>query len=103
MGFGHRVYRVRDPRAAVLSSAADHLYQGRDDDFFETVRAFETVAVDALAARAATAASTPTSSSTPPPCSRASGFRWNCSRRRSRSRESPGGWPTASSSGQTTD
>ena len=51
MGFGHRVYRVRDPRAAVLSSAADHLYQGRDDDFFETVRAFETVAVDALAAR----------------------------------------------------
>jgi citrate synthase len=51
MGFGHRVYRVRDPRAAVLSSAADRLYQGRDDDFFETVRAFETVAVDALAAR----------------------------------------------------
>ncbi|MFB1064971.1 citrate synthase [Natrinema sp. H-ect4] len=51
MGFGHRVYRVRDPRAAVLSSAADRLYQGRDDDFFEAVRAFETVAVDALAAR----------------------------------------------------
>ncbi|WP_049901934.1 citrate synthase [Natrinema sp. J7-1] len=50
MGFGHRVYRVRDPRAAVLSSAAERLYAAsEDDDFFETVRAFESVAVDALA------------------------------------------------------
>jgi citrate synthase len=50
MGFGHRVYRVRDPRAAVLQSAAEQFYQEAGDaDFFETVQAFEDVAVDALA------------------------------------------------------
>ncbi|NHN46897.1 citrate synthase/methylcitrate synthase [Halostella sp. JP-L12] len=50
MGFGHRVYRVRDPRAAVLSTAAERFYEERGDaDFFETVREFEDVAVDALA------------------------------------------------------
>ncbi|MEY7848853.1 citrate synthase [Natrarchaeobius sp. A-rgal3] len=50
MGFGHRVYRVRDPRAAVLSNGAERLYaQSADADFFETVQAFESVAVDALA------------------------------------------------------
>ncbi len=26
MGFGHRVYRVRDPRAAVLAKAAERFY-----------------------------------------------------------------------------
>lgn len=51
MGFGHRVYRVRDPRAAVLSAAAERFYEGREsEDFFQTVRDFEDVAVDALAA-----------------------------------------------------
>jgi citrate synthase len=50
MGFGHRVYRVRDPRAAVLQDAAEDFYaDGGDSDFFETVQAFEDVAVDALA------------------------------------------------------
>jgi citrate synthase len=50
MGFGHRVYRVRDPRAAVLSSAAERFYEASGDtDFFETVTAFEDVAVDVLA------------------------------------------------------
>lgn len=50
MGFGHRVYRVRDPRAAVLQSAAEDFYAaGGDSDFFRTVRDFEDVAVDALA------------------------------------------------------
>ena len=50
MGFGHRVYRVRDPRAAVLSSAAERFYESADDDeFFETVQRFEDVAVDVLA------------------------------------------------------
>jgi citrate synthase len=28
MGFGHRVYRVRDPRAEVLARAAERLYRG---------------------------------------------------------------------------
>ncbi|WP_255151551.1 citrate synthase/methylcitrate synthase [Halorarius halobius] len=50
MGFGHRVYRVRDPRAAVLSAAAERFYEaGGDGDFFETVTEFEDVAVDVLA------------------------------------------------------
>ncbi|WP_327054076.1 citrate synthase/methylcitrate synthase [Halomicrococcus gelatinilyticus] len=50
MGFGHRVYRVRDPRASVLSSAAERFYEASgDDDFFETVQSFEDVAVDVLA------------------------------------------------------
>ncbi len=47
MGFGHRVYRVRDPRAAVLQRAAERFYDA-DDDFFRTVMDFERVAVDAL-------------------------------------------------------
>ena len=51
MGFGHRVYRVRDPRAAVLEAAAERFFEsGGDADFFETVRAFEDVAVERLAA-----------------------------------------------------
>ncbi len=50
MGFGHRVYRVRDPRAAVLSGAAERFYDaGGDAAFFETVTAFEEVATDLLA------------------------------------------------------
>ena len=50
MGFGHRVYRVRDPRAEVLSSAAEQFYSdGGDKAFFDTVREFEGVAVDVLA------------------------------------------------------
>ncbi|WP_332899728.1 citrate synthase [Haladaptatus sp. CMSO5] len=52
MGFGHRVYRVRDPRAAVLSAAAERFYEaGGDADFFETVSAFEATAVELLAAQ----------------------------------------------------
>jgi len=49
MGFGHRVYRVRDPRAAVLSSAAEQFYQdGGDAEFFEAAEEYEEVAVAAL-------------------------------------------------------
>lgn len=50
MGFGHRVYRVRDPRAAVLEAAAEQFYiEGGNAEFFETAQAFESVAVDLLA------------------------------------------------------
>jgi len=50
MGFGHRVYRVRDPRAGVLEAAAERFYrEDGDTDFFTTVRSFEDVAVDLLA------------------------------------------------------
>ncbi|WP_101297651.1 citrate synthase/methylcitrate synthase [Halegenticoccus soli] len=52
MGFGHRVYRVRDPRAAVLSDAAERFYaadSSGDEAFFETALETEEAAVDLLA------------------------------------------------------
>jgi citrate synthase len=50
MGFGHRVYRVRDPRAAVLESAAEQFYgSSADTQLFETAREFESIATEMLA------------------------------------------------------
>jgi citrate synthase len=51
MGFGHRVYRVRDPRAAVLSTAAERFYADDEAEraFFETATTFEDVARELLA------------------------------------------------------
>jgi citrate synthase len=50
MGFGHRVYRVRDPRAEVLARAAARLYEGSEqEDLFELVQAVERAAVEVLA------------------------------------------------------
>jgi len=51
MGFGHRVYEARDPRAAVLSTAAREFFDTSDEGqaFFETVRTVEDTAVDLLA------------------------------------------------------
>lgn len=49
MGFGHRIYRVRDPRADVLKAVAEHLRGGENRiRFAETV---EAVALDLLARR----------------------------------------------------
>ncbi|MFY4815124.1 citrate synthase/methylcitrate synthase [Halorubrum salsamenti] len=49
MGFGHRVYRARDPRAAVLESAAKRFYiDGGDADFFDAAQEFEDIATDLL-------------------------------------------------------
>jgi citrate synthase len=48
MGFGHRVYRVRDPRAPVLAGAAERFYEDDDSGFYETATAFEDVARDLL-------------------------------------------------------
>lgn len=49
MGFGHRVYSVRDPRASVLSEAAEQFYdEGGNSAFFETAREMEAVAGDLL-------------------------------------------------------
>jgi citrate synthase len=49
MGFGHRVYRVRDPRAAVLSAAARRYFEAAGETaFFETAERLESVALDAL-------------------------------------------------------
>lgn len=50
MGFGHRVYKVRDPRAAVLSAAAQKLYQADGDmALYQLARHVEETAVELLA------------------------------------------------------
>lgn len=50
MGFGHRVYKVRDPRADVLSGAAERLYRnGGDMALYTLVQAVEAKAVELLA------------------------------------------------------
>jgi citrate synthase len=50
MGFGHRVYKVRDPRAEVLSAAADRMASGGESaELVELARAVEAVALRLLA------------------------------------------------------
>jgi citrate synthase len=34
MGFGHRIYRIRDPRANVLAAAAERLYTSGDEELY---------------------------------------------------------------------
>ncbi|MEM1205325.1 MAG: citrate/2-methylcitrate synthase [Acidobacteriota bacterium] len=49
MGFGHRVYKVRDPRAAVLAGAAEALYgEDGDADLYTLFRHVEAEAVRLL-------------------------------------------------------
>ena len=49
MGFGHRVYRVRDPRADVLAQAAERFYaNGGDRRLYELARAVESTALRLL-------------------------------------------------------
>ena len=51
MGFGHRVYEVRDPRADVLSQAAERLFRagGGDAALYELARGVEKSAIALLA------------------------------------------------------
>jgi citrate synthase len=50
MGFGHRVYRVRDPRADVLSAAAERLYRRAGDmALYDLAKAVEATALELLA------------------------------------------------------
>jgi citrate synthase len=50
MGFGHRVYKVRDPRAEVLSVAAERMYRADGDmRLYELTRSVEKTAVALLA------------------------------------------------------
>ena len=50
MGFGHRVYKVRDPRADVLNVAAERLFaRGGDRKLYELARAVEGTALRLLA------------------------------------------------------
>jgi citrate synthase len=52
MGMGHRVYRVRDPRAAVLERAVERLRAaGLRSDRLDLARAVEAVAVESLGER----------------------------------------------------
>src|SRR5438270_2029302 len=49
MGFGHRVYKVRDPRADVLAVAAERLYmRGGDMRLYTLARAIEQTAIRLL-------------------------------------------------------
>jgi citrate synthase len=49
MGFGHRVYRVRDPRAEVLAAAAEQMYtRGGDLSLYALARAVEATALRLL-------------------------------------------------------
>ena len=50
MGFGHRIYKVRDPRAEVLGAAARKFYndEGRADTLYELATAVEATAVRLL-------------------------------------------------------
>jgi citrate synthase len=49
MGFGHRVYKVRDPRADVLARAAERLFTRRGDmSLYTLARAVETEALRLL-------------------------------------------------------
>ena len=52
MGFGHRVYRVRDPRADVLAAAAERFYTtGGDRRLYDLARAVEATALRLLRER----------------------------------------------------
>jgi len=49
MGFGHRVYRVRDPRADVLAAAAERLYtRAGDMSLYTLARSVESTAIRLL-------------------------------------------------------
>jgi citrate synthase len=49
MGFGHRVYKVRDPRADVLAAAAERLYErGADRSLYALARFVEATALRLL-------------------------------------------------------
>jgi len=49
MGFGHRVYKVRDPRADVLAEAAEQLFrQAGDMKLYELAKSVERTALDLL-------------------------------------------------------
>lgn len=54
MGFGHRIYKVRDPRAEVLAQAAATMFQAADADakqreLYQLAKTVETTAVRLLA------------------------------------------------------
>ena len=99
MGFGHRVYRVRDPRADVLGAAAVALgARGGDGALIADARTVEAATLRVLRElQAGSGGSTPTSSSTPRCSCTASACRSSCSRRPSPWRAPAAGRRTCSS------
>ena len=101
MGMGHRIYRVRDPRAAVLEKAVEALERAGRRARGCGWRAPSRRAAEERAARSGTRSGrcARTSSSTRRCCSTRSACRARRSRPRSRSGASPAGAPTSPSSG----
>jgi hypothetical protein len=85
MGFGHRVYKVRDPRAEVLSKVAESLSSARLEDrkLYDLARHVEQLASRVLEEHKPGATCARTSSSTLRWCCRRSvssrGSSWRCS------------------------
>jgi Citrate synthase, C-terminal domain len=99
MGFGHRVYKVRDPRADVLNTAAERMFRrGGDMKLYELARAWSRLLCAFSTSTSPAETCRRTSSSTPPFSFTASGSRPPCSRRRLPSAASRAGLRTASSS-----
>ena len=95
MGFGHRVYRVRDPRADVLKATASALRGGQNRIRF--AEAVEAEALALLAQHRPDGVSIPMSNSIRRWCSRHSGFPATASRTSSRWAAWPDGRRTSSS------
>jgi citrate synthase len=82
MGFGHRVYRVRDPRADVLAQAAERFFSSDGDKrLYQLARSVEKTALSLLREYKGIGGLTPTSSSTLRCYCTASDCRLNCSLR----------------------
>ena len=76
MGFGHRVYRTRDPRADALKEIVRDLKNSSDRIAF--AEAVENGVLEMLAARYPDVTSIPMSSSIPPWCSMGLACRVSC-------------------------
>jgi citrate synthase len=52
MGFGHRVYKVKDPRASILQKLAEQLFEiFGDDEFYNVAIALEKTVAERLASK----------------------------------------------------
>ena len=51
MGFGHRVYKVYDPRAKILKQYADYITQKNDRNLYLTANKIEELMINKLDSR----------------------------------------------------
>ena len=100
MGFGHRVYRAYDPRAAALRKVVEAM--PNPPDWLQLAIEVEDVALRVLAERYPDRPLKTNVEYYAAPCSRASASPRTCSRRRSRWPAMPAGRPTPSSRPRTT-